>query len=119
MAKLEKVLEKLAGANIDIDALEDQFAYLGIRVQEETYGLNVGDKIVHNSSVWVDGVETDEELDGVCATNYNGGVYLAQNEYFGRYVLLLGDNRAEYGEDDGEIIMYCPTVLAIWEVEED
>lgn len=118
MATLDKVLKTLANANIDIDALEEQFAYLGVRVQDETYGLSVGDKIVHSSSVWVDGVETAEELDGVCATMYNDGVYLTQNEYFGKYVLLLGDNKAEYGEDDGEIIMYCPTVLAIWEVEE-
>ena len=119
MAKLGEVLKTLADANIDIDALEDRFAFLGVRVQEETYGLSVSDKIVHSSRVWVDGDETDEELDGVCATNYSNGVYLTQNEYFGRYVLLLGDNKAEYGEDDGEIIMYCPTVLAIWEVEED
>lgn len=119
MAKLEKVLEKLAGANIDIDALEEQFAYLGVRVQDETYGLTVGDKIVHSSRVWVDGVETDDELDGVCATMYNDGVYLSQNQYLGKYVLLLGDNRIDHGEDDGEIIMYCPTVLAIWKVEED
>ena len=107
MASNKAVRKAIENAEIDMEAFEEDYAYIGIRVQEETFGLNVGDKVIHNSRVWVDGEETEEEL-----ANTN-------NEYPGRYVLLLGDNKMSgYGEDEGEIILYCPTVLAILKVED-
>lgn len=37
----------------------------------------------------------------------------------GRYILILGDNKMSgYGEDEGEIILNYPTVLAILKVED-
>ena len=46
-----------------IDKYELDYNYIGIRVQEEEFELGSMD---HVSKVWVDGDETDEELDGVC-----------------------------------------------------
>lgn len=118
MASNKAVRKAIENAEIDMEAFEEDYAYIGIRVQEETFGLNVGDKVIHNSHVWERGIEMGEELDGVCATMYSA-LNNTDNEYFGRYVLLLGDNKMSgYGEDEGEIILYCPTVLAILKVED-
>lgn len=110
MASMKSIREALR--KIDLDDLTDAYGYAGIRVQEETYGLSVGDTVTHNSKVWIDGDETDEELDGVCAMNINA-LDAIHGAYFGRCVLILGSNSADYGEDAGEIIMQDAKVLAI------
>lgn len=118
MASNKAVRKAIENAGIDMEAFEEDYAYIGIRVQEETYGLKVGDKVIHNSRVWVDGEETEEELDGVSATMYSAMDH-TDNEYMGRYILILGDNKMSgYGEDEGEIILSYPTVLAILKVED-
>lgn len=118
MASNKAVRKAIENAEIDMEAFEDEYTYIGIRVQEETFGLKVGDKVIHNSRVWVDGEETEEELDGVSATMCSA-MARTDNEYAGQYILILGDNKmSEYGEDDGEIVLYCPTVLAILKVED-
>ncbi len=118
MASNKAVRKAIENAEIDMEAFEEDYAYIGIRVQEETFGLNVGDKVIHNSRVWVDGEETEEELDGVSATMYSA-MDRTDNEYMGRYILILGDNKMSgYGEDEGEIILRYPTVLAILKVED-
>lgn len=117
MASNKAVRKAIENAGIDMAAFEEDYAYIGIRVQEETYGLKVGDKVIHNSRVWVDGEETEEELDGISATMYSA-MANTNNEYFGEYVLILGDNKMNYGEDEGEIILSYPTVLAILKVDD-
>lgn len=118
MASNKAVRKAIENAGIDMEAFEEDYAYIGIRVQEETFGLKVGDKVAHNSHVWERGIEMGEELDGVCATMYSA-IANTNNEYFGQYVLILGDNKmVEYGEDEGEIILSYPTVLAILKVED-
>lgn len=113
MASMKSIREAIK--RIDIDDLTDAYGFIGIRVQEETYGLTVGDTVAHNSKVWVDGDETDEELDGVSAMNINA-LDAVQGYYFGACVLILGSNYAGYGEDAGEIIMRDAKVLAIIDV---
>lgn len=115
MASMKSIREAIR--KIDIDAMEDEYAYIGIRVQEEAYGLTVGDTVYHYSKVWVDGEETDEELDGVCAMSINL-LDIVEGFYFGKCVLVLGSNYAGYGVDPGEIVMRDAKVLAIINVDD-
>jgi len=110
MAKIRKALE-----SIDLEEMGMEYAYIGIRVQEEAYGAKVGEAVDHCSKVWIDGDETDEELDGVCAMNASQ-LGCVGCEYFGNVVLVLGADRVDYGEDAGEIIMQDATILAVIEL---
>lgn len=88
--------------------------YVGIRVQEDAYGVQVGDVMTHKSSIWIDGEMTDETLDGVSAVSVKLARYMSDYEsYTGDIAIVLGSNRATYGEDETEIIMRRATVLGI------
>lgn len=73
------------------------------------------------SHVWVDGEPTAEELPGTCGIMISPrhDNYLAALdtllEYTGNYVLLIAGNRAQAGEDKGEIIIRDARCLAVWE----
>lgn len=84
------------------------YAYIGIRVQEVPFELGTMD---HCSHVWVDGDDTGEELNGVSVLL---GAY-ADNakQYFGNHVAIVAGDCAEYGEDDGEVIISDATVIEI------
>lgn len=93
------------------------FEYIGIRAQEVS--ATVGDIVMHCSYIWDDGDQTEELLDGVCAMNINNcqpNVHLYS--YPGKYIVVLGCEQADDGEDYGEIIMIQPTVLAVYECDE-
>ena len=64
----------------------DYYEFVGIRTQEETFELG---SIEHVSSVWDDGEETGETLTGICG------------------------NSAEYGADEGELIIEDAVVVEI------
>lgn len=113
MASANKIREIIAG--IDVDKLDAEYAYVGIRVQEEAFGLSVGDTVWHKSHIWDDGDDTGEELDGVCAMSL-AALDDIRCEYFGETVVILGSDSAEYGEDFGEIVMREARVLAIIEL---
>lgn len=112
MASTKDIRKALS--EIDLDGLEFEYGCIGIRVQEESYGLRVGDVMEHNSRVWIDGEETEEELDGVCAISVS--CLDVADEYYGSCILVLGSNRYTYGEDAGEIVMRDAKVLAIIDV---
>lgn len=105
--KLTSEMIKKINEKVEELELEETYAYVGVRVQEVPFELG---QIDHCSKVWVDGEETDEELDGVCATKLDK---LTANEYFGDYVAILCGNSAEYGEDAGEIIISDAIVASI------
>lgn len=107
MTDIRKALNSL-----DLDELGAAYEHIGIRVQEESYGLTVGDTMEHNSHIWEDGDDTEEEIDGVCAMNVKS-LNMISCEYFGQTILVLGSYDVEYGEDLGEIIMRDAEVLAI------
>lgn len=87
-----------------------EYGVIGIRVQEVPFELG---EMNHVSKVWVDGDETDEELDGVCAQAVNTlGKY--DNQYFGDHVAIVAGYEYSYGEDPGEIIIRDPVVVAIF-----
>lgn len=99
-AMINKALEIAKEASWDYEVV-------GVRVQEMPFELGEMD---HVSKVWIDGEETDEELDGVCATDVNN---LSVNEYYGEHVAVVAGNYFEYGEDIGEIIIKDAQVIAI------
>lgn len=86
-----------------------EYEYIGIRVQDET-PFELGE-MDHVSHVWVDGDDTGEELGGVCAIR--GDRAELAKSYYGDYVAIIGGNKAEYGEDDGELIITDPVVLEV------
>jgi hypothetical protein len=83
------------------------YEYIGIRVQESDYGLTVGQEVEHVSRHWVDGNMTDDDVDGICAVSALAASQrvLGFGAYSGNVLLVIGSNRAEYGEDPGEIIL--------------
>ena len=111
---------------------ENKFSSYGIRWIAEDESYNIGD-IARNSYEWdiendISTYETDEpvELDGTCAIELvidrtfdeDGEIAEAieevlknRNGYCGTPV-LLGSDRYEYGNDNGEIIMEDAKVIA-------
>lgn len=92
----------------------DDYEYVGVRIQEEPFSPG---EIDHRSSVWVDGDETDEVLDGICAIDVNSVHRIANNPWFygypGDHCAIIAGNSATGGEDDGEIIIHDPIVVHI------
>lgn len=110
MASMNKVREIVS--SINIDEIGAEYSFIGVRVQEEAYGLNVGDVVTHNSHIWDDGDDTGVELDGISAMSIDR-LNAIRCEYYGSTVIILGSDYAEYGEDIGEIVMQDAQVLAI------
>jgi hypothetical protein len=104
----------------DVEDRGYNYDYVGIRIEEEVNSV-IGTILDHQSSVWEDGNELDEKLNGVCAIDIDRVKELsnvAYNGYLGNIVLILGSEHAEYGEDAGEIIMENPVVLDIIVLED-
>lgn len=91
------------------EELSWDYGKIGIRVQEVPFELG---EMSHRSHVWVDGDETDEELDGVCAQDVDT-IDSYHHMYYGDYIALVAGNDYTYGEDAGEIIISDPVVVAI------
>ena len=53
---------------IDNNDWDIKYSRFGIRIQEQPFELGAMD---HNSKVWLDEEETNEELNGVCAIDLN------------------------------------------------
>lgn len=103
-------VEMIQKAKEIAEELAWDYEKVGLRVQEVPFELG---KMAHVSRVWVDGDETDEELDGVCAQDVSTlGQY--DNQYFGSHVAIVAGNEYSYGEDPGEIIISDPVVVAIF-----
>ena len=65
----------------------------------------------HVSHVWVDGVDTGVELQGVCAIRAD--MWPLVEGYYGQHIAIIASNHVEYGEDAGEYIMHSPDVLEV------
>lgn len=90
------------------DKYEEYYGYIGIRIQEEAFTKG---SILDNSFVWIDGVWTDEELDGTCAVNLDD-IEVADH-YFGDHIAIVGGDVAEWGQDLGELIIRDAEVLEV------
>ena len=97
----------------------DEYEVVGIRTQEQPFELG---EIDHVSAVWCDGEETDEELDGICATNVNSKRIDMHSDtpdvfhgfYYGDYTALVAGNSYSIGADEGEIIIRDAEVVYIF-----
>lgn len=83
------------------------YEFVGVRVQEQEFELGT---IEHLSHVWDNGDDTGVELDGICVCNLDR---LGANNYFGNHVAIICGNEAEYGEDDGELIIRDAEVIKV------
>jgi len=92
-----------------------EYDFIGIRVQEQRTN-EIGDYMTHKSSIWIEGEETEELLDGVSAVDVREAAHLEDVDYggyMGNVVYILGCDYATYGEDEGEIVMEDAIVLEI------
>lgn len=96
------------------DELCYDYEVVSIRVQDPEFELGEMD---HKSHVWVDGEETDEELDGVCCINSQCADKVFGSRFFGGYpgehIAIIAGNRYEGGEDYGEVIIADPIVVEV------
>lgn len=101
------------------DQYSGDYNYVGVRTQEEPFELG---EMEHVSSVWVDGNETDEKLNGICVTDLNTPFDSALQKqasdkengfYYGKHQAIICGSRAERGEDLGELIIVDPVVVEI------
>lgn len=99
--------EMLAKANEIANKYFYDYEKIAIRVQEEAFSIG---SIDHCSHVWVDGEDTQKELNGICCTMLDS---IGINEYFGEHAAVIAGNSFSYGEDSGEIIIEDAVVLAV------
>lgn len=83
------------------------YEFVGVRVQEQGFELGT---IGHLSHVWDNGDDTGVELDGICVCSLDR---MGVNNYFGDHVAIICGNEAEYGEDDGELIIRDAEVVKV------
>lgn len=83
------------------------YEFVGVRVQEQEFELGT---IEHLSHVWDNGDDTGVELDGICVCNLDR---MGVNDYFGSHIAIICGNEAEYGEDDGELIIRDAEVVKV------
>ncbi|MDO4564854.1 MAG: hypothetical protein Q4C04_04500 [Clostridia bacterium] len=109
---IEKVKEALR-TNIE-NALDGKKSYdrIGVRIQSVPFELG---EISHNSHVWFDGDDTGDELDGIStiAAEQIERINAGYGEYYGEYAAIIGGDLAEYGEDDGEIVLRNAEVIEV------
>lgn len=94
----------------------NNYDFIGIRVQED-FNEKIGETLKHRSFVWIDGEETTNLLNGVCAIDanrLNATFTMSNGGYSGDVILILGSNDyPERGEDVAEIIMNNPVIIDI------
>ena len=94
------------------EALLEDFDYVGIRTADSI--PQIGDV----SSVWDDGEKTDDDLDGICATDIEQWA-LVVSEHFSKYgydgasQCIIAGNIGGSGEDMGELIIEAAMVIAL------
>ena len=107
-----------------MEHLGHAYCYYGLRTVSADDPVTVGE-VVGPSYRHDDWLESPEQMDGTSAI----GVWAdldeeeiaariqSATEYIGDRVVLLGAQRMEYGEDQGEIVMRDAVALAIWTCE--
>jgi hypothetical protein len=104
------------------DATYHEYDHIGVRFTD--HEAAVGEELPH-SYVWDDGEWTDETLSGASALEVRRGENVPKKVtdnhstpghaagYEGKHAYLIGAPDSNYGEDDGEIVMRHPKVIAI------
>jgi hypothetical protein len=101
--------------SIDFDALED-YSIIAVRITAENYDcydLKVGD-YVPESRVWIDGVATDELLDGACGIDARSNRLVSLlSQYDGNKLIVMAGRDGHEGNDIDEIILADSEIVAI------
>lgn len=114
--------DDLADLLAEIDRALGEYPYVGLRTSEDRFDPNAP------SRIWVDGEPTEDLLNGFSATDVdrsldlalrvhrlgNEGPRVGEGYYYGDHVTLLGSRVAQYGEDQGELIMEAPVAIREW-----
>ena len=99
------------------DPFSKRFSCYGIRRQEPEFESE-GDVMAHTSSVWEDGEETDEELDGVSALcldrfkNLDEAIE-ASKVYFGSHLAIIASDGYTWGQDEDEVVLEDPVIICV------
>ena len=94
----------------DIIANDFDHMYFGLRTQEVPFTLG---PIDHTSKLWIDGEETETDLDGLCVTSLEAPETFNYQSYYGEHQALIGFNHGHPGTDPYELIAQDPVVLYI------
>lgn len=96
---------------------EDEYEYVAIRTQEEPFEIGV---IEHVSSLWDNGDETEVKLNGISGTMVKSEAVQMHcdkgyryGHYFGDHHAIICGNRAEYGDDVGEVVISDAVVVEV------
>mgnify|MGYP004560079889 FL=1 len=87
---------------------DEGWGVVALRAQAEPFEL--GD-LDHNSVIWIDGEETEEELNGVCGLALDDVELI--NNYYNDHIAIIAGDRYEWGQDAGEIIIEDAQVVKI------
>ena len=101
-----KTIENIKNIAEEMD-LSCDYEYIGVRVQEQEFELGTIDHISH---IWDNNEDTGVELNGICVCKLDR---LGVNLYYGDHAAIICGNEAEYGEDDGELIIRDAEVVKI------
>ena len=99
------------------DPFSRQYSCYGIRRQDVKFE-DEGGVMTHTSSVWEDGEETDEELDGVsalCLDRYDSldKAIEASRQYFGVHLAIIASDSYMWGQDEDEVVLEDPVVICV------
>ena len=89
----------------------DNYNYYGLRKATEHDEEIMERGYLDCSFDWIDGEQTDEELNGTCAVSVNEYCNLEERleqvkkDYCGTTILLIADKYCEYGNDENEVIL--------------
>ena len=100
---------------IDFEALED-YSIVAVRVSSngyDCYDMKVGD-YVPDSRVWIDGVATDELLDGACGIDARSSRLAERlSHYEGDKLIVMAGSNGHEGNDLDEIVLSDSEIVAI------
>nr|DAL03393.1 MAG TPA: hypothetical protein [Caudoviricetes sp.] len=106
MKMTAEMIQQIKNTVEDLD-LAWNYEYIGVRVQTRAFELG---EISHLSHVWDNGDDTGVELEGISTCKVDR---LGHTEYYGDHVAIICGNEADYGEDDGELVIRDAEVAAI------
>lgn len=87
---------------------DNGWGIVALRAQAEPFELG---ELAHNSVVWIDGEETEEELNGACGLALDDVELI--NNYYNDHIAIIAGDRYEWGQDPGELIIEDAQVVEI------
>lgn len=87
---------------------DEGYGVVALRAQVEPFELGSLD---HNSVVWIDGEETEEELNGACGLALDDVQLI--NNYYNDHIAIIAGDRYEWGQDTGELIIEDAQVVEV------